>query len=473
MKLLPQSVFGRLVLVLLGGLLAAQIATVYINLSERDQLLYRTGGMRLAQQISDIVQLLDSLPAADRRRVVALFSTPPLTVSLDRPPIVEKEESGDADFPVSMFKAMLRLSLGEEARVSVARSAEVPAIAFPEGRPGMPGGPHRMGGRGGPPPGPYFTVQIPLGDATLVTFESGVVPQAAAVPLRVALTLLVLIATVVAISLIAVRWVTEPLSRLAAAAERLGANIHEPPMPESGPIEVERAAKAFNAMQGRLARFISDRVRILAAMSHDLKTPITRMRLRTEMLEDEVTRAKFERDLAEMESMVTQALEFMRDSSAKEPVQPVDLMALLETLRSDYRDAGKPVEISGRVAQAYPGRPLALRRCLTNLVENAVRYGKGAAIEVEDGAREIVLRIRDRGPGIPEGELEQVFEPFYRGEASRSRETGGTGLGLGIARNIARAHGGDIVLRNHPRGGLEAVLTLPRTVAREPTESRR
>ena len=460
MRLLPKSVFGRLVLVLLAGLLAAQIATIIINLSERDQLLYRTGGLRLAQQISDIVQLLDSLPSPDRRRVAALFNSPPLTVSLDRPPIVEKEESGESDFPASMFKAMLRLSLGEEAKVAVLRRAGAPEYEPRRGPPGM----HRPWGRGGPPPGPYFTVQVPLSDATLVTFESGVVPQAATVPLRVALTLLVLVATVVAISLIAVRWVTEPLSRLAGAAERLGANIEEPPMREDGPVEVRRAAKAFNAMQQRLARFISDRVRILAAMSHDLKTPITRLRLRAEMLEDEAVRGKFERDLAEMEAMVTQALEFMRDSSAEERVQQVDLMALLETLQSDYRDSGKPVEITGSIDKPYAGRPLALRRCLTNLVENAVRYGETAAIDVEDGAAEVVVRIRDRGPGLPQAELEHVFEPFYRGEASRSRETGGTGLGLGIARNIARAHGGDIVLRNYPGGGLEATLTLPRTV---------
>jgi hypothetical protein len=159
-KLLPKSVFGRLVLVLLGGLLAAQIATIYINLSERDQLLYRSGGMRLAQQISDIVKLLDSLPAADRRRVAALFSAPPLTVSLDRPPIVEMEEPGDADFPASMFKAMLKLSIGEDARVSVVRSAGTPEFGPRKGPPGMPGGPHRMG-PGGPPPGPYFTVRSP------------------------------------------------------------------------------------------------------------------------------------------------------------------------------------------------------------------------------------------------------------------------------------------------------------------------
>jgi signal transduction histidine kinase len=144
----------------------------------------------------------------------------------------------------------------------------------------------------------------------------------------------------------------------------------------------------------------------------------------------------------------------------------VDIMALLETLQSDYRDSGKSVQIAGRIAQPFAARLLALRRCLTNLVENAVRYGEAAAIDLEDGAREIAVRVRDRGPGIPEAELEQVFEPFYRGEASRSRETGGTGLGLGIARNIARAHGGDIVLRNRPGGGLEALLTLPRTEQR-------
>ena len=218
-------------------------------------------------------------------------------------------------------------------------------------------------------------------------------------------------------------------------------------------------------MQQRLSRFISDRTRILTAMSHDLKTPITRMRLRTEMLEDSAVQAKFVRDLEEMESMVTQTLEFMRDTSAGEPVQRVNLAALLESLQSDFQDAGRPFEIGGAAAHPYPGRPLALRRCLANLVENAIRYGERAAISVEEGAGEVIIRILDRGPGIPEQELERAFEPFFRGEASRSRETGGTGLGLGIARNIARAHGGELVLRNRPGGGLEAILSLPRAAA--------
>jgi signal transduction histidine kinase len=197
-------------------------------------------------------------------------------------------------------------------------------------------------------------------------------------------------------------------------------------------------------------------------MSHDLKTPVTRMRLRAEALADEALRAKFVHDLGEMESMVTQTLEFMRDTSATEPAQPVDLAALVESLRGDYADMGKTVAVEGAVAQPVRVRPHALRRCLANLLDNAIRYGERATIRLEDGAREIVVRVLDEGRGMGEEELAKAFEPFYRGEASRSRETGGTGLGLGIARNIARAHGGDVTLRNRDERGLEATLTLPR-----------
>jgi signal transduction histidine kinase len=470
-RLLPRSLFGRLVLVLLGGLLLAQLATAYINLTEREQLLYRAGGMRLAQQISDIVKLLDSLPAAERRRVVAVFNAPPLSVSLDAPPIAQSHASQQSDFQLSMFTAVLRYALGDDAKINVSRAEGAPETVRPAagmGPPSRPMMPHRMWGPGmqdRTPGGALFNVQVALHDGTWVSFDSYVSPQATALPVRVALTLLVLLGTVIVLSLVAVRWVTGPLSALAIAAEKLGEDINRPPLPEAGPLEVRRAAKAFNVMQQRLQRFISDRTRIVTAMSHDLKTPITRMRLRTEMLDDSAVRTKFVRDLEEMESMVTQTLEFMRDTSASEPVQRVNLTALLESLQSDFHDAGKPFEIEGVVAHPYPGRPLALRRCLANLVENAIRYGERATISVEDGAGEVIIRIRDQGPGIPEPELERSFEPFFRGEASRSRETGGTGLGLGIARNIARAHGGELVLRNRPGGGLEAIVSLPRTEA--------
>jgi signal transduction histidine kinase len=472
MRLAPRSLFGRLVLVLLGGLILAQIATAYINLAERDQLLYRAGGMRLAQQISDIVKLLDSLPAAERRRVVAVFNAPPLSVSLDRPPIVPGTASAEADFHQSMFITVLRYALGDNTEVNVVRLEDAPE-SF---RTGPRGGPlevpmmqgrgwGRGMGQGFAPGGTFFTVQIALRDGTWVTFDSHLSPQATAVPLRLAATLLILLGTVLVLSLIAVRWVTGPLSALATAAEKLGEDINRPPLPETGPIEAQRAARAFNTMQQRLSRFIADRTRIFTAMSHDLKTPITRLRLRAEMLEDETLRVKFAKDLEEMEAMVTQTLDFMRDASTEEALQRVDAMALLESLQTDYQDTGGRVEIEGSIAQPYPGRPLALRRCLSNLVDNAIRYGGRATIKVEDAAERLIIRILDNGPGIAEPELEQAFEPFFRGEASRSRETGGTGLGLGIARNIARAHGGDLVLRNRPKGGLEAILTLARIPA--------
>jgi signal transduction histidine kinase len=198
-------------------------------------------------------------------------------------------------------------------------------------------------------------------------------------------------------------------------------------------------------------------------MSHDLKTPVTRLRLRSELLEDPQVRAKFTKDLDEMESMVGATLDFLRGLENREPVRPVDIMALLESLQADLRETGGRVEIEGATARPYSGEPQALKRCLQNLIENAVKYGQTARVLVDDNAERLEIRIQDRGPGLPPAELEKVFEPFYRVEGSRSRETGGTGLGLTIARGIAEAHGGRLSLRNREEGGLEAMLVLPRS----------
>jgi signal transduction histidine kinase len=265
-----------------------------------------------------------------------------------------------------------------------------------------------------------------------------------------------------------VRWVTRPLKTLAEAAEQLGADINRPPIDEKGPLEVSRAARAFNTMQQRLAKFISDRTRILAAMSHDLKTPITRLRLRSELLDDPQLRAKFTKDLEEMESMVRATLDFMRGLESGEPVQPVDVMALLESMQADRRETGATVRIEGAAQMPYQGKPQALKRCLGNLVDNAIQYGKSAVVAVDDDKNRLVIKIRDDGPGIPEPEIEKVFEPFYRLESSRNRQTGGTGLGLTIARSIVENHGGKLALRNRPEGGLEVSITLPRSTAAAP-----
>jgi signal transduction histidine kinase len=311
-------------------------------------------------------------------------------------------------------------------------------------------------------PGLSFVAQLRLADGTPVTFDSRQPLPAADWPYRVLASLAVLLAAVIAVSLLAVRWATRPLATLADAAEALGRDIDRPPLAENGPVEVARAAGAFNAMQARLARDMRERTRVLAAMSHDLKTPITRMRLRADLLEDAALRAKFTEDLAEMESMLGATLGFLRGTQRAEAVQPIDVNALLESLAADWSETGARVSLEGPRAAPFRGRPQALRRCLSNLIENAVKYGGGASLAAEDGAKSLVIRVRDEGPGIPEPELERVFEPYHRLEGSRSRETGGTGLGLAIARAAAHANDGDIVLRNRPQGGLEAELTLVR-----------
>ena len=282
-------------------------------------------------------------------------------------------------------------------------------------------------------------------------------------PKRLVINILVLAAALVLLSLVAVRWVTRPLAELASAAEQLGRDINRPPLPESGPQEVRRAARAFNAMQERLSRYINSRAAILAAMSHDLKTPITRLRLRAELLEPPEAREKFVRDLGEMEVMVNSTLGYMRGLDDREPLRAVDVRALAEALQGDAAELGASFRVEGQPLAPLLGKPQGLKRCLQNLLDNALRYGRDVELAIQDSTDRLTVYVRDRGPGIPEDQLERVFEPFYRVETSRNAGTGGTGLGLSIARNLAQSMGGELALHNRPGGGLEAVLVLPRT----------
>jgi signal transduction histidine kinase len=475
----PQSLFGRLMLVLAGGLLLAQLLSAAINFAERDRLLLNAGGMQQAQRIADVVKLLDSLGPAERDRIVGVLNVPPLVVSLHDAPL-PVAASRDAAPRAVMFSAMLHASLGpgRDVRVEPTPGFAPPPWALGPGRhrmmdgmPGMPGGPGAVPLRSGPP-GPVLRTQVQLRDGRWARFDTELPPAAAALPWRLALTLAVLLAAVLALSYIAVRWLTQPLHVLADAAEALGKDINRPPLAEIGPTEIRQAAHAFNTMQGRLVRFIEDRTRILAAMSHDLKTPITRMRLRADLLDDEELRRRFEGDLKEMETMVTHTLEFMRGMGAQEQSQDVDVVALLESLQSDNEAMGRRVQVEGHPLGPYPARVSLLKRCLANLIDNAVLYGEHATVRIEDSPASLTLRVHDEGPGIPQAQLEKVFEPFYRLEQSRNRATGGTGLGLAIARNIAHMHGGDIVLRNRAARGLEAILTLPRASSDNPPRSR-
>lgn len=488
MTLLPKSLFSRLVLVLLVGLATAQLLSFAIHMHDRSELLQESTGMQSAQRIADIVKLLDSLAPVERRRISAVLSTAAMQIRLDQtrfaPPA---EQTAERRARAALFGAFLHRNLGDAWPVEVTMTDTGLFVA------GLPDAPetNRMGsgmgqgmgpgmgrgmgsgmaGQAFPPhagmqyfsrPGLSFVAQIGLTDATLVTFDARQPTQSEGWPYRMLSSLVVLLAAVMAVSLIAVRWATRPLKVLADAAEDLGRNINRPPLAESGPLEVARAAHAFNTMQARVIHTIEDRTRVLAAMSHDLKTPITRLRLRAEMLDDAGLRAKFVSDLGEMESMVGVTLDFMRGLDTGEQAKPVDIKALLESLQADIAETGGGVSIEGAPLKPYAGRPQALKRCLANLLENAVKYGKRALVTVDDNDERIAIVIRDEGPGIPEAEIERVFEPFYRLEGSRNRETGGTGLGLSIARSVAEIHGGTLSLHNRSEGGLEARLNLPR-----------
>jgi signal transduction histidine kinase len=263
----------------------------------------------------------------------------------------------------------------------------------------------------------------------------------------------------------ATRRLIRPVGLLAAAADRLGRDVNAAPLPETGPLELARAARAFNTMAARIRRFVADRTFMLAAIGHDLKTPITRLQLRTEFIEDEELRAKMQADLDELLAMVRSTLEFGRDVATDEPLSPVDLASLVRTVADEAGDLrpelAAKVDVTGPEHLPVPLRSMALKRALSNLVANALKYGGAAHIALSATPHLVTITIEDEGPGLPPEEIERVFQPFYRVENSRNRETGGTGLGLSIARDILRAHGGDVTLANRPGGGLRATVTLP------------
>lgn len=254
-----------------------------------------------------------------------------------------------------------------------------------------------------------------------------------------------------------VHWQSRPLKRLALAAREMSLGADVEPVVEGGGSEVVEVARAFNAMRERISRYLTERSQLFSAISHDLRTPITRLRLRVELLEDEALQAKFSRDLDELEMLVKGALQCVKDTDIHENIEPIDLNQVLECLVEPYLASGR-VTVQGRALADFPGKPLALRRCIGNLIDNALKYGERAHLRIIDGAECFVLQVDDEGPGVPAQRLEQVFEPHFRLAGQQQ----GYGLGLGIARNIAHSHGGEVSLRNLREGGLRVTLSLPR-----------
>lgn len=429
------SIYLRVAGVLLIGLLTAQWISEQLYQEERERLLSHLIAGPLVQRLGSVAERLDKTPAPERAEMLQVLVTPRITLSLVDTPV-----QGTTSGALGKLQVRLREELGPLRRVAVAAGPdETPAGV------------------------PILTrISFALNDGQMVLATHRYPGDEGVVPSRHLPLLTGYFITIAILALVAMRWAVQPLRRLARQADALGRDLGGPPLPETGPREVRQAAHAFNTMQGRLASYLEDRLRILAAVSHDLKTPITRLKLRAEMLPDDTQREKFLRDLEDMEHMIGATLDFLRGEARKEASVPLDINALLSTLGDDMEALGEHVDIHGEALEPLPARPQALKRCLANLLENAVRYGGNAHVGVTDSPRELVIRIEDDGPGIPEDKLEQMFEPFRRGEDSRNRATGGVGLGLAIARNLARAHGGEVMLANRPEGGLRVTVTLPR-----------
>jgi signal transduction histidine kinase len=259
---------------------------------------------------------------------------------------------------------------------------------------------------------------------------------------------------------IATRRFVRPIKQLAAAVRRFGVNPQAPPLAESGPQEFREVIGAFNTMQAQIQKFVAHRTMMLAAISHDLRTPLTRVRLRGELIDDEIQQSKLFRDVDEMQTMIDGALAFFRGDADEESATTFDLAGVLQTIANDYADQGIEVGYLGPAHAVYCGRPFGLKRAFTNLIDNAVKYATPPEIQLCCRERFVTVAVRDRGPGIPPDALARVFTPFYRVDRSRNRATGGVGLGLTAAQAIISGHGGDITLCNQPGGGLEALVTL-------------
>ena len=427
---------------LLLGLAAVQAGGLLIYMLDRTDLQRIAEAQELGQRIDNLYRSVVTAPPEDRQ--AALRELDPqsgLAATLDPAPA-----SSDLEPSPSSVQRILRISL-QFARVQPGeRWTELLIRGLPWQR--------RLLVSLRLPTGEWLNVHVRLG--RFLPFLSG--------PFLIAFALMTLAAA--ALVIWAVRQFTAPMRELAAAAERLGVDVNAPPLPESGTTESAKAARAFNVMADRIRRFVRDRTFLLTAIGHDLRTPITRLKLRAEWMDDEEQQRKMLLDLDELEGMVAATLAFGRDDAAAERLTSLDLAELLRTILDEAADArpslAEPVGYDGPAHQVTRARPVAIKRALSNLVQNALNYGAAARVTLSPPqAGTLTILIDDDGPGIPQAELERVFEPFHRLEPSRNRETGGTGLGLPIARNILRAHGGDVALSNRPMGGLRATVTLP------------
>lgn len=458
MRALPSSLRGQLVLLILVALGVAQGVSLWLFVDERGLAVRTALGLEAAGRAANVAFLIEQAPEALQPSILRAASSPLVRFSLDQNPVVDHAEHGGSAFIASRVHALLGGGSDRDVRVDL-HQIDVSAATAPAPMPGMAEMHRAMLNEG------MSAIEMQLS----IALEGGrwlnVGTRFHRPPLQWRLPAAISFGLTAALLLVAACWfllsrITGPLRRLSAAAEGLGRGEETQELAVTGPAEVRELTYAFNRMQIRLTRFVRDRARLLAALGHDLRSPLTAMRVRAEMVDEEETRERLISSIEEMHHMVDATLAFARGMATSEPSETVEIGQFLDQLQDDM-----PERFS---LEAEPGcpvrlRPGSMRRALRNVIENAQRYGDAAAVTSRRAGEAVQITVADNGPGIPEDQLQRVFDPFYRLEKSRSRETGGTGLGLSIARTIIQAHGGDIELNNREKGGLAATISLPLT----------
>lgn len=479
-RLTPQTLFGQTLLLLLIGIGLSLLAGSWIYGSARQEAVRAVGGLAAAERIINVSRLIEDLPVEWRERIIAGANDAAFRIRL-----TGKPPAPTAGEPITSEAALIEQYLSEalpshNVRVSLAIDARdthfgpwrhhAPWSGMGRGVGGPMVGP--AGDQGPMMHGPFarwnmswraLHAHVELKGGQWIAFTTTLPDAGPTMSPRLILALGVMAAMIALLTAWAVRRLTAPLTLLANAAERLGRDVGAPSLAVSGSREVRSAANAFNTMQERLRRLIENRTQMLGAISHDLRTQLTLLRLRAETVDQTDDRDRMLNTIGEMEDMLTATLSFARDEATSEAGKRIDIGALVGSVADDMADAGLPVEVSiieaGVVAEC---KPLALRRALTNLIDNAVKYGGKATVTMHAKVEQIEIAVDDEGPGIPEDQLGRVVQPFVRLEESRNRSTGGIGLGLAIAASIAEAHGGTLTLSNRREGGLTATLALPK-----------
>ncbi len=457
-RLVPRSLSGQTLAVLILGLAVSHVIGIALYSFDREEAVITAEGVDFADRVTGVVNLLELLPEQWRNDIVAGSDGRKFHVALGATAAAEKWDTGGTH--ARSVRAYLQSQLPDWSAdrfvVSFTESAALRDAAARE----SPAMRAVLDATAGDTAHDILTISVRLDDTVWLNVVGAIPKPAASGFLWAGAYILTVAIGIGAVSVWLVWRVTAPLGAFARAADRLGKNIRAEPLPEEGPIEVAQASKAFNAMQERLRRLVENRTQLLAAVSHDLRTPITLLRLRAELMEDEEQQAKVLETLSEMEAMVASVLDFSKSTFHDEPQRQVDLAALVGSICDDRADAGANVAFEAPGKVPYICRRMELKRALTNLIDNAIKYGGGARVTVEPTPTAIEVIIDDDGPGIPEDQMETIFMPFYRIDASRG-QGGGVGLGLSIAQTIVHGHGGSIHLENRPVGGLRARVSLP------------